>query len=215
MFDLLNVKHQYGGQTVLDMPKWSATQGEQWLMLGPSGSGKTTLLHILAGLLKPMQGDVTIAGHTLQNLGATQLDQFRGQNIGVVFQRMHLFSTLNVRDNLLMAQFMANLPQNEERVDEVLESLGIGTKKMSFPSELSLGQAQRVSIARAVINRPKVILADEPTSALDDPNCHKVLDLLQKQAEVYQATLVITTHDQRIKDAFGNHFNLMLGGHTV
>ncbi|HRK73356.1 MAG TPA: ABC transporter ATP-binding protein [Rhodothermales bacterium] len=208
MFLLENVIHQYDGQTVLDMPLWKAEQGEQWIMLGPSGSGKTTLLHILAGLLKPTSGNITIAGQDLGTLGAAQIDHFRGQNIGIVFQRMHLFGTLTVRENLLMAQFVAGEPQSEERVDEVLEGLDIGTKKFAYPAQLSVGQAQRVSIARAVINRPKVILADEPTSALDDRNCDKVLELLKKQAETHKATLVITTHDQRIKDAFGNQFNL-------
>lgn len=208
MFLLENVIHQYGGQTVLDMPSWKANQGEQWIMLGPSGSGKTTLLHILGGLLKPTSGNVTIAGQDLGSLAPAQVDQFRGQHIGIVFQRMHLLSTLTVRENLLLTQVVAGEPQNEERVDEVLEGLDIGTKKFAYPSQLSVGQAQRVSIARAVMNRPKVILADEPTSALDDKNCEKVLELLKLQATAYQATLVITTHDQRIKDAFGNQFNL-------
>lgn len=206
MFNIQNVRHYYDDQLVLDMPQWSATQGEQWLMLGPSGSGKTTLLHILAGLLTPSEGNVEIAGQNLANLNASSLDQFRGQNIGVVFQKMHLFGTLTVAQNLLMSPFMAGLKQDENRVDEVLEGLDIGTKKSALPSELSQGQVQRVSIARAVMNRPKVILADEPTSALDDANCEKVIALLKQQAESYGATLVITTHDQRLKDAIANHF---------
>lgn len=208
MFTIQKVRHFYEDQLVLDMPEWSATQGEQWLMLGPSGSGKTTLLHILAGLLAPSEGTVEITGQNLANLNASSLDQFRGQNIGVVFQRMHLFNTLTVGQNLLMAQFMAGIKQDESRVDEVLESLDIGTKKDAYPNELSQGQAQRVSIARAVMNRPKVILADEPTSALDDDNCAKVIDLLKAQAENYGATLVITTHDQRLKDAIPNQFSI-------
>lgn len=208
MFKLENVKHRYGSQQVLAMPAWSAVQGEQWLMIGPSGSGKTTLLHILAGLLKPSEGQVTIAGQDLSLLKSAQIDQFRGQNIGIVFQKMHLLSTLNVRDNLLMSQYMAGVPQNEERVDEVLDGLDIGTKKFAYPSELSGGQAQRVCIARAVINRPKVILADEPTSSLDDANCQRVIQLLKEQAASYQATLVITTHDQRIKAEVPQQFLL-------
>jgi putative ABC transport system ATP-binding protein len=208
MFNIQNVRHFYDGQMVLDMPSWSAAQGEQWLMLGPSGSGKTTLLHILAGLLRPSEGEIEIAGQRLSNFTASNLDQFRGQNIGIVFQRMHLFQTLTVSQNLLMAQFMAGLKQDQNRVDEVLESLDIGTKKSAYPNELSQGQAQRVSIARAVINRPKVILADEPTSALDDPNCAKVIELLKAQAETYGATLAITTHDQRLKDVIPKQFKI-------
>lgn len=211
MFALENVSHQYDGVQALENMNWKAQQGEQWLMLGPSGSGKTTLLHILAGLRKPSSGEVTVDDKSIFKMRASERDHFRGRNIGIVFQRMHLLSSLNVQDNLLLAKFMAGVKQDLQRVDDVLGSLGIGDKKHAFPSELSQGQAQRVSIARAVMNKPKLILADEPTSALDDHSCARVIDLLRSQAQACNATLVITTHDSRLKGEIENQM-ILVGG---
>lgn len=202
MFALHQVRHEYGGQVVLDLPQFEGAQGEHWLVLGLSGSGKTTLLHIMAGLLRPTRGTVQIAEGDMAKLSGHALDQFRGRNIGIVFQQMHLLQTLSVKENLLMAQYMADLDQSVDRVREVLSSLDLGDKENAYPNELSYGQQQRVTIARAVINKPRILLADEPTSALDDVRSGQVLDLLIQQAEVCNATLVIATHDQRVKDRF-------------
>jgi putative ABC transport system ATP-binding protein len=136
------------------------------------------------------------------------LDRFRGRNIGLVFQQMHLLPTLNVSENLHVAQYMAGIRQDKNRVNEVLQTLDILQKQKAYPEELSVGQRQRVAIARAVVNKPKVILADEPTSSLDDINCQHVIDLLISQAEANKAVLVIATHDQRIKEGFSNQINL-------
>lgn len=199
MFTLKDIHHTYNGQTALKLSHFASKQGEHWLVLGLSGSGKTTLLHILGGLLQPTAGSIMVAGQDLAKLTGAKLDQFRGQNIGIVFQRMHLLSTLNVTENLLLAQYMAGLPQATARVQDVLERLDIGDKAQAYPDQLSYGQRQRVTIARAVINKPRVILADEPTSSLDDVRSAQVLDLLVHQAEICKATLVIATHDQRVK----------------
>lgn len=208
MFNLNNIEHKYNGQSVLRLPDFAGAQGEHWLVLGYSGSGKTTLLHIMAGVLRPSQGEVTVAGERLHALQGSSLDRFRGANIGIVFQQMHLIATLTVEDNLLLAQYLAKVPGDRDRVQSVLDSLDIGDKAQSYPSQLSYGQQQRVSIARAVINSPKIILADEPTSSLDDLHCGQVIDLLVQQAQKYQATLVITTHDQRVKSRFTRQLNL-------
>ncbi len=163
---------------------------------------------MLAGLLRPSAGKVTIAGTDLYTLPGNKADQFRGQNIGLVLQKPHLLPVLTVEKNLLLAQYMAGLTQDRQRIVQVLDILEIAHKQKAMPQQLSQGQAQRVSIARAVLNRPKLLLADEPTSSLDDANCTQVLSLLESQAQSCGATLVIATHDVRIKNRITKHFQL-------
>ena len=208
MFNVQNLKHTYNGTEVLNVAAWRVEQGSQWLVLGPSGSGKTTLLHILAGILRPTAGSVGIAGQDVRGLSPNQLDRFRGQHIGIVLQRLHLIPSLTVMNNLLLAQYLAGLPQEGARVREVMTGLDVADKAGAYPHELSFGQAQRVAVARAVVNRPKLLLADEPTSNLDDARCAQAYGLLESQARACGATLVIATHDQRIKSRMSNHFEL-------
>lgn len=208
MFAIQDLKHAYDGTEVLSVAAWRAEQGAQWLVLGPSGSGKTTLLHALAGILKPVAGSVSVAGQDLGSLSGRELDRFRGRHIGIVLQRLHLMASLTVLDNLLLAQYLAGLPQDRERALAALAGLDLAGKAGAFPHELSFGQAQRVAVARAVVNRPKLLLADEPTSNLDDERCLQALDLLQSQARACNATLLIATHDQRIKSRMPNQFAL-------
>jgi len=208
MFVLEYLTHAYNGTEVLKVPAWRAEQGAHWLVIGPSGSGKTTLLHVLAGILRPLAGSVSIAGQDLMALKPAALDRFRGQHIGIVLQRLHLVPSLSVQKNLLLAQYLAGVMQDEARAHEVLSSLDIADKAHAYPHELSFGQAQRVAVARAVVNRPKLLLADEPTSNLDDARCAQAYVLLESQARACGATLVIATHDQRIKSRMSNHFEL-------
>jgi len=208
MFALEQLRHAYNGTEVLKVPAWRAEQGAHWLVIGPSGSGKTTLLHVLAGILRPLAGSVTIAGQDLMALKPAALDRFRGQHIGIVLQRLHLVPSLSVQKNLLLAQYLAGVTQDAARAHEVLSSLDVADKAHAYPHELSFGQAQRVAVARAVVNRPKLLLADEPTSNLDDVRCVQAYALLESQAHACNATLVIATHDQRIKSRMSNHFEL-------
>lgn len=208
MFELRNLRHAYDGTEVLHVAAWQVEQGSQWLVLGPSGSGKTTLLHILAAILGPTSGNVNVAGQDLAALKPAELDRFRGRHIGIVLQRLHLVASLTVGKNLLLAQYLAGVPQDGTRVREVLADLDIAGKADAYPHELSFGQAQRVAVARAVVNRPKLLLADEPTSNLDDERCAQAYGLLESQARACDATLVIATHDQRIKARMSNHFEL-------
>jgi putative ABC transport system ATP-binding protein len=208
VFAVENLKHAYDGAEVLSVPEWRAEQGAHWLVIGPSGSGKTTLLHILAGILRPVTGSVGVAGQELTALRARQLDRFRGRHIGIVLQRLHLIPSLRVMDNLLLAQYLAGLPQDPDRGREVLRALDLAGKERAFPHELSFGQAQRVAVARAVVNRPQLLLADEPTSNLDDARCRQALELLLSMAQACNATLVIATHDQRIRSRIPRHFEL-------
>lgn len=198
----------YDGKKMLHFPDWQLPAGAQSLMLGPSGSGKTTLLHLLAGLLRPQNGEVVVAGTALGSLKPAQLDHFRGQHIGLVFQKPHLLDSLTVRENLLAAQYFAQLKQDKKRIGEVLEELNLAHKLEAKVTALSQGEAQRVAIARALLNKPQVILADEPTSALDDANCEAVANLLLQQAQKYRATLVISTHDHRLKSKIPNQLVL-------
>jgi putative ABC transport system ATP-binding protein len=208
VFAVENLRHAYDGTEVLSVGAWRADQGAQWLVIGPSGSGKTTLLHILAGILRPSAGSIGVAGQDLTALRARELDRFRGQHIGIVLQRLHLIPSLRVMDNLLLAQYLAGLPQDRTRAREVLKALDLAGKDAAYPHELSFGQAQRVAVARAVVNRPKLLLADEPTSNLDDARCQQALELLQSMAQACNATLVIATHDQRIRARIPRHFEL-------
>ncbi|WP_285009109.1 ABC transporter ATP-binding protein [Pedobacter faecalis] len=208
MISINSVKHVYTGGHQISFQDWLVKAGEQWLLLGASGSGKTTLLHIISGLMKPQQGEVRIKETEIYGLPAKAQDRFRGQNIGIVFQRPHLIKSLTVAENLEMAQSFAGLETDRDRIAQVLQSLGMADKSKSYPSELSQGQLQRVSIARAVINKPALLVADEPTSSLDDKNAIAVLQLLQTQSELNQATLVVATHDKRVKEAFTNTYEL-------
>lgn len=208
MIKLQSIAHQYPGSSTLHFPDWEIKSGDQWLLLGNSGSGKSTLLHILTGILQPTQGEIIINNTSIYKLSAKNLDEFRGRHVGIVFQKAHLISSLNISENLAIAQSFANLEVNQSRIDEVLESLGLLNKKKSYPRELSQGQLQRVSIARAVMNKPTLLIADEPTSSLDDQNAEAVLKLLLEQSKMNQATLIVATHDKRVKDAFTNTYSL-------
>jgi putative ABC transport system ATP-binding protein len=200
--------HRYGEQAALRLPDWRVAQGERWLVLGPSGCGKTTLLHVLAGLVRPSEGQVEVAGENLLKLDGARLDRWRATTVGIVLQALHLVKHLSVRDNLRLAQYLAKTPQDDARIDDTLGALGVGAKSARRPSELSQGEQQRVAIARAVVNRPKLVLADEPTANLDDASAATVVDLLADQAARHGATLVVATHDARVKGKFRERLEL-------
>jgi putative ABC transport system ATP-binding protein len=208
MISIEGLRHRYGDRQVLALDAWRAAVGEHWLVLGASGSGKTTLLGVLGGLLRPSEGRVTVAGQDLASLSEPALDRFRGRHVGFVPQKLHLVGSLGVEDNLVLAQYLAGLPQDRARAREVLGALGLAERAAARPAELSHGQAQRVAVARAVINRPGLILADEPTSNLDDAHCAQAIELLESQAAACGATLVVATHDQRVRARFPHRVEL-------
>lgn len=208
MLNAQQLQYSYDGAHILRFPDMVCAAGEHWLLLGQSGCGKTTLLHLLGGLLAPRSGLVQVAGTDFGRLSASELDAFRGKNIGIIFQKSHFARALSVEENLLLAQQLAGLKPDRPRAAELLRHLDIGHKMKSRTDRLSQGEQQRVAIARAVINRPQLILADEPTSALDDDNCAEVVALLEREAAQTGATLVIVTHDGRLKEKFTHRISL-------
>jgi len=208
MFELSGVLHRYGAVTAVEVPEWRAAAGDAWLLAGQSGSGKSTLLHILAGLTRPTVGSVTVNGTDLALLSESARDRWRGRNVGLVPQRLHLVAALDVRDNLRLAQTLAGLRVDDDRVTALLEAVGVIEFSRRLPSQLSQGQAQRVAIARSVINRPALVLADEPTANLDDAHAAQALELLRGQAIEARATLVVASHDARVRSLLPNLFAL-------
>lgn len=198
MLRTVDLTYRYPAGETLSFPDLACPAGQTRLLLGNSGSGKTTLLQLLAGLRRPTAGRVTVAGQDLGELTDAELDHFRGQRIGIVFQTPHFLQALTVRENVALARRLAGQPSDPARVDELLERLGLGGRADVRPARLSVGQQQRAAIARALVNRPALILADEPTSALDDGNTEGVVALLREEAAAVNATLLIVTHDQRL-----------------
>jgi len=196
------LQYTYARGSALEFEDIDCTQGQHWLLLGASGSGKTTLLHLLGGLRKPTSGTVQIHHQDITKLHGAKLDHFRGKHIGIIFQQSHFVQALTVRENLMLAQRFAGLPRDEKKILERLDRLSIADKADKKPFQLSVGEQQRASICRALVNGPDVILADEPTSALDDANCNQVIKLLKEQATSDNATLLIVTHDGRLKSSF-------------
>ena len=206
MLETKNLRFKYDNNLELNFPDIK-TSKENLLILGASGVGKTTFLHLLSGLLKPMNGEIDLLGTKISNLKMNEMDRFRGKNIGIVFQKPHFINSLTVKEKLQLAQYISK-KSDKNRIQSLLESLGIEDKANKKTQNLSQGEKQRVSIALAIVNSPKLILADEPTSSLDDLNCDKVINILKNQASKYKAKLIIITHDYRLKKHFKNTLSL-------
>ncbi len=193
------LKYYYQKNQVFDFPDMEIGQGESMLILGRSGIGKTTLLHLLAGLMKPLEGRVLVGKEDLAAMDSVKLDRYRGENISIIFQQNHFIKSLTVWENLKVAQEFGGRKFDKTLAEEYLRKLGIYERRNKYTYHLSEGEKQRVAIVRALINKPKVILADEPTSALDDYNAQEVGSLLLQQAKDVNAALLIVTHDGRLK----------------
>ena len=206
--DVAELGFRYSDKTVLSLAQCRLERGRSMAVIGASGCGKTTFLHLLAGLIRPSTGSVHVLGQDLSALGGTALDRFRGRNIGLVFQRLHLLPALSVRENVLLAQRLGGERADPERAGTLLAQLDLNGLEQHKPSMLSQGQAQRVAIARALVHRPSLIMADEPTSALDDSHAAQALELLQQSAAAVGAALLIVTHDQRVRGHLDDEFEL-------
>lgn len=208
MIQTESLSFSYNSDTFFSFPNIKNNVSETLLITGNSGKGKTTLLHLLGGLLRPSSGTISIEETTISSLSEKELDRFRGKNIGLVLQQSHFVASLNVLENVVLASWLATGKKATEKAKSLLKELDLENQMYKLPSNLSVGQQQRVSIARALINEPKLLLADEPTSSLDDENAFKVADLLAKLSKEYKASLIIVTHDHRLKDKFSNQLNL-------
>lgn len=169
--------------------------GEFVVLLGPSGSGKSTMLNIISGLDNPTSGKISIDGEIISDMNAKQLTKFRRDNLGFIFQQYNLLQTLSVKENVEVGREVSKLPFT---VEEVLEQVGLTPQTTKYPFQLSGGEQQRVSIARAVVKNPKIMFCDEPTGALDEEMAKEILSILQKLNETYKTSVVLITHNPSI-----------------
>jgi putative ABC transport system ATP-binding protein len=208
MITTKGVEFQYNKENTLVFGDINLQKNESLLILGKSGVGKTTFLHLLGLLLKPAKGEIIINSIITNTLSNSNLVKFRAQNIGIVYQKPHFVSALTVKENLTLATYLAGKKEQLEHLHLLAQSLDIERLLNKNIRNLSLGEQQRVGIARALINSPSIILADEPSSSLDDENCKKMIDLLKMEAEKIEANLIIVTHDSRLKSVFENQISL-------
>ena len=193
---------------VFSFPNINLEAQENLLILGKSGIGKTTLLHLLAGLLKPLQGKIVVGDVDINSLSTAKRDKFRGRNIGLVFQKNHALPSLSILENLKARLFFSGKTIDSGIIETLLKQLDLTDCKNNKVNEISTGQLQRLGIALSVIHNPEIILADEPTSSLDDENCKIVIELLKHQAAATNANLIVITHDQRIQPFFKSSIKL-------
>ena len=211
-------KHFGEGETRIDALRQvsiDVAPGEVVALLGPSGSGKTTLLNVIACILDPSEGTMSLEGEVVfdQRWLRTDLRRLRLDKIGFIFQSHNLLPFLNAIDNVAIVLQLAGYDHSaaRNRAVELLDYLEVGKRKNAFPAKLSGGEAQRVAIARALANRPRIILADEPTAALDSKRAQIVMDLLRKLAVDQSAAVIAVTHDEKIFDRFDRMFMLRDG----
>lgn len=197
-----NLTKKYGsGENevrALDGVSFSVEKGEFVSIIGPSGSGKSTLLHILGGVDRPDSGKVYMNGQDIYAAGDEELAVFRRREVGLIYQFYNLIPVLNVVENITLPVLMDGRRVNEERLKELVGSLGLAGREGHLPNQLSGGQQQRVSIGRALMNAPAVVLADEPTGNLDSKNSQEIVELLKMSNEKYGQTLLVITHDENI-----------------
>lgn len=187
---------------VLDIEQFHVAPGEQMVLIGPSGSGKTTLLHIIAGISRPDAGSVRIDGIDLCLLSEADCDAFRAERIGYVFQTFNLLPGFTALENVLLGMRFARGRYDAVRARALLERVGLKARMQHRPGMLSVGEQQRVAVARALANRPKLILADEPTANVDTANQQQVLDLLRQTCSEESVALVLVTHTPEVAGQF-------------
>jgi putative ABC transport system ATP-binding protein len=180
------------------------------LITGPSGIGKTTLLSILCGLQQPTAGNIFYNDICLYNLAENKIDEFRGNQLGIVFQNFNLINTFTIKQNLQLANTALDLKDNDHMYD-LLQRVNLADKSHVMVSKLSIGEKQRVAIARAFIGKPKWVFCDEPTSSLDDNNTDMIIQLIKEECQRYKSSLILITHDKRIQSLLNFNEILELG----
>ena len=191
-------------QRVLDIPRWNLKEGDRVAIFGPSGSGKSTFLNTLSGLLPAAKGKINVCGHALETMSEAQRDSFRAQYIGIIFQNFNLLHGFTALENVLVGMTFSPRKPDLAEAKHLLNEVGLSHRLNYYPSRLSSGEQQRVAVARALANRPKLILADEPTASLHPINKEDVLRLLLDMCDKYGCTLVLVTHEQEVISLFTN-----------
>ncbi len=202
------------GRLVLDLPYWQVEAGQQILLRGISGSGKTTLFNILAGLLQPTTGQISLDQQNLYALPEDKRDHFRAGRIGYVFQNHYLLPSLTALENVTMPMMFAGrsaAKQRQIRARDLLTQLGLDEFRRYLPRQLSTGQRLRVAVARALVNSPQLLLADEPTAALDFEAARAVMDILQQTCAAQETILIVASHDPALSERFANVIHLTAG----
>ena len=200
LFKILNLEFKLKAKSILKKIDFTIEKNKHLLILGSSGCGKTTLINLMTGLLKPSSGEIFFEDKNYSLLSDQELDNLRSENFGLIFQKLHLIKHLTIEQNISLAKSKSH----SLNINELINDLGLFGRNKQIAKNLSVGESQRVAIARGIANNPKVIFADEPTSALDELNTKKVIELLFTQAKKTYATLIVSSHDYRIKKYFSN-----------
>ena len=190
-----NLNKTYGK---VDNISFSVEKGEFVAIIGASGSGKSTLLHLIGGVDRPTSGKVFIDGKDIYTLNDDNLAIFRRRQIGLIYQFYNLIPVLNVVENITLPTKLDGRETNEQRLNDLLKTLGLEKRKYNLPNQLSGGQQQRVSIGRAMMNEPALMLADEPTGNLDSKASEEIISLLRLSNKKYNQTVIVITHDEKI-----------------
>ncbi len=207
MLYLQDVKKSYtepdgSALPILDIPKFHLAVGEQAAMLGRSGCGKTTLLHVIAGISRPDSGVVRVAGRDITTLSEVGCDRWRAEKIGYVFQTFNLLSGFSALENVMLGMAFARIAQAEKRARDLLDHVGLSHRLQHKPAALSVGEQQRVAVARALAKHPKLLLADEPTANVDPANQQHIVDLIRDTCREREVTLLMVTHAREIAEQF-------------
>ncbi len=207
MLELIDVRKSFllpnGEQlSVLDIPEFRAAAGEQVVLVGRSGCGKTTLLHVIAGISRADSGRVKVNGWDISLLSEAERDRFRAEHIGYVFQTFNLLPGFTALENVLVAMRFARGHVDKARAKQLLNRVGLGNRMSHRPPMLSVGEQQRVAVARALANKPKLLLADEPTASVDSGNQQAILDLIRETCQEENVTLLLVTHAPEVAQQF-------------
>jgi ABC-type lipoprotein export system ATPase subunit len=213
VIELENVRKSFampGGETVavLDIPAFAVEEKEQLALTGQSGSGKSTLLHVISGIMRADAGRVRVGGHDITRLGEAATDRLRADTLGLVFQQFNLLPGFTALENVLVAMSFGSAKPDRWRAADLLASVGLSHRLHHKPAELSVGQQQRVAVARALANRPRVVLADEPTASIDAAHQAQVIDLLKTTCAEQDVALVVVTHAPEVAAAFPRRLKL-------
>jgi ABC-type lipoprotein export system ATPase subunit len=208
MIKIKRLSYSYKGRRAIIYPDWSLIQGQQSIITGKTGSGKTTLLYLISGLLDIQKGEIHVCDQKLTDLKGSERDQFRGRYIGIMNTTPYFIPFFTIQDNLFLAQQLGTGAENIDRTYLLLHEFGLAGKADNYPSELSLFDLKIAEILRAIINKPKLILADEPAIGLGEEESVSLLRILTSQAANYESTLIIATENPRIQELFKNQLRL-------